>query len=339
MEKQRISYIDFTKGVAIILVIYAHSLLFSDLTRAIIFSFHMPLFFICSGITSKTAYEKDRFIKQIGKLAKKIIIPALCVYFIYVLCELLNDLNQNLSWTFFKKKIVNLFFSLGQDEIIAGTKIGNIGMLWFLVAFFFTQIIYIFVRTFIAKKIQVIVFIALAIVGYVVGRVAILPLDIDIAMVMTIFIMSGFLYKKFIADKFKGLMVALSALFLWGITFFTIYFLKGHYLGISARSYPVFPISLLTALAATLFIIEIGKKVCKIKCIKIVNLIGKYSMILFLIHALDKYWSVLYNLTQNNYVNGLLRVFVDLIVLLIVLFVYNKTRECMTKNNEKNSNK
>lgn len=47
--KQRISWIDVTKGIAIYLVILGHSLIGLKVNDYI-FAFHMPLFFIASGL-------------------------------------------------------------------------------------------------------------------------------------------------------------------------------------------------------------------------------------------------------------------------------------------------
>lgn len=53
MSDSRIKQIDFAKGIAIILVVFGHSLAYEDVLKAIIFSFHVPVFFVCSGITMK----------------------------------------------------------------------------------------------------------------------------------------------------------------------------------------------------------------------------------------------------------------------------------------------
>lgn len=46
--KKRIDYLDIARGIAIILMIIGHVV--SGYKRVIIFSFHMPLFIIISGI-------------------------------------------------------------------------------------------------------------------------------------------------------------------------------------------------------------------------------------------------------------------------------------------------
>lgn len=50
MEKKRIDYLDMVKGIGIILVVIGHSTLPSDSVITWLASFHMPLFFIVSGM-------------------------------------------------------------------------------------------------------------------------------------------------------------------------------------------------------------------------------------------------------------------------------------------------
>lgn len=64
LSKERIKWIDCVKGIAIILVIIGHSISIS-LVRGLIFSFHMPLFFILSSMTFKCSKDINEYkIKQ-----------------------------------------------------------------------------------------------------------------------------------------------------------------------------------------------------------------------------------------------------------------------------------
>lgn len=49
--KKRIEWVDIAKGIAIMLMVIGHEVS-NGLVYALIFSFHMPLFFILSGYTS-----------------------------------------------------------------------------------------------------------------------------------------------------------------------------------------------------------------------------------------------------------------------------------------------
>lgn len=69
---QRIQWVDIAKGIAIILMVLGHSSIPRQLGHWI-FSFHMPLFFIASGFT--TRWEKHNFAKFIHNKYTSILLP------------------------------------------------------------------------------------------------------------------------------------------------------------------------------------------------------------------------------------------------------------------------
>ena len=54
MAAKRIEWLDIAKGIAIVSVVAGHTLAVSGLARHIIFTFHMPLFFVAAGYTFKS---------------------------------------------------------------------------------------------------------------------------------------------------------------------------------------------------------------------------------------------------------------------------------------------
>lgn len=133
MTQKRISYIDMAKGIGIILVVWGHSDFPSATTNQWISSFHMPLFFILSGmlLSHTKAYEKDMK-DLIKKKARGLLIPYL---------------------TF---SILSMVFTAILDTATLGTYLPNalmqtlvfygISVLWFLPALFFGEIIFLFIR-------------------------------------------------------------------------------------------------------------------------------------------------------------------------------------------------
>lgn len=86
-KSNRISWIDVSKGYTIILMVIGHSAL-PLMMQWFIFSFHMPLFFILSGIT--TNWTKDTFIHFTIRKLNSLGIPfltysALCIIIIWSL--------------------------------------------------------------------------------------------------------------------------------------------------------------------------------------------------------------------------------------------------------------
>ncbi len=110
--KQRVSWIDMSRGFAMILVIIGHNYVGSIINN-VIYSFHMPLFFIICGLTFnkdkiRSTSAKDYFIK----ISKRLIIPYFWVEFLslplwYLTYEVLtpdnsvqNDFIHNLKGIF-----------------------------------------------------------------------------------------------------------------------------------------------------------------------------------------------------------------------------------------------
>ena len=68
----RIQWVDIAKGITIILMIIGHSGCPKDINNWI-FSFHMPLFFVLSGLT--TNWKKKQYLAFVLKKAKSLLLP------------------------------------------------------------------------------------------------------------------------------------------------------------------------------------------------------------------------------------------------------------------------
>ena len=101
IERKRLTYLDMVKGFGILLVILGHTYPDSNSIKIWIYSFHMPLFFIISGILLNHTNTEDKDIKSIiiSKF-KSLIIPyiffELLAIFIWMI---LNEFTLNaLRW-------------------------------------------------------------------------------------------------------------------------------------------------------------------------------------------------------------------------------------------------
>ena len=79
--------LDITRGIAIVLMILGHCMLFGETVRYIIFSFHMPLFFIFSGYFYRDKPIKDIVNSGLSRLVKPYLVYAIITE---VLLKLLN---------------------------------------------------------------------------------------------------------------------------------------------------------------------------------------------------------------------------------------------------------
>lgn len=100
MTKQRIEYVDAAKAIAIILVIFAHCHYMIEFPRLgnLIYSFHMPLFFIVSGFFLKEMTTK----KAICKYSAAYLWPYLVLVISSILLETAisywKNGGQDLTW-------------------------------------------------------------------------------------------------------------------------------------------------------------------------------------------------------------------------------------------------
>lgn len=134
--KKRITYFDLAKGIGIILVVLGHMENIYGGLRTWISSFHMPLFFVISGmlLIAKGEINADTYaIKDIRAITKKtakgLLIPYLWFSLIYVPIDIMNLFIQNVDEHTFIQNILD-------SATLAG-----ISVMWFLPALFIAEII------------------------------------------------------------------------------------------------------------------------------------------------------------------------------------------------------
>lgn len=116
MKNARISAIDIVKGIGIVLVIIGHALPANSTIRYLIYTFHMPLFFILAGMVMKTP-ERNRSLRE-DFLEERKLFSAYCFYsIVYVLFDIIVR----------KKDFDGLFWDIYQTASFFG-----ISVLWFL---------------------------------------------------------------------------------------------------------------------------------------------------------------------------------------------------------------
>lgn len=119
---RRIKSIDIAKGVGILIVILGHVLGEEDLfLEKLIFSFHMPLFFILSGFVLK--FRDEKTIGDILKCENKLIAAYIFYALLYIVFNIpINIIGEHENWMEALSKIYQLLVFYGR------------GPLWFLPA-------------------------------------------------------------------------------------------------------------------------------------------------------------------------------------------------------------
>ncbi|MCC8061267.1 MAG: acyltransferase family protein [Clostridiales bacterium] len=134
MNTTRKTEIDIAKGFAVFLVILGHIVIMHQTMFRWIFSFHMPAFFILSGMT----FHPERYSTP-GALIKKKGPRLLLIYFSVTLIGLAICLIRPAYRTFTLENgwgyLLKAIFYYGQPQHI------YVGQVWFLAALFFAELI------------------------------------------------------------------------------------------------------------------------------------------------------------------------------------------------------
>lgn len=133
---KRIEYLDYAKGIGIILVVLGHILSKGNI-KIYIYSFHMPLFFIISGYLFNYI-NIINFKEVINKKIKALLIP-------YLTFSLINIFGEYI--------LSGLSFTVLKKNFLETIKFSGIGALWFLPALFIAEFIFIFCKLNISRSI------------------------------------------------------------------------------------------------------------------------------------------------------------------------------------------
>lgn len=318
---KRIEWIDFAKGITIILVIIGHTI-GNTIVRGPIFSFHMPLFFLLSLVTYKVSDSLEDFFKKLKKSFHHLIFPAIGIWFIQ---SILLYRGEEIS-NYIVQQLRCLFWASGVKFSNTGYVVPPLGMAWFLFVLFSSRVIFDLLNIVFANKKTIFFFsLLLSIFGVaLVNSNYWLPFSFDIALVIMPFLLVGSYLKSF--DFNKGLRRRLVLnLIMWGTTFVLIFYFTHNYLELASREYPLYPLSFICSLCGIFtlcyFSVLCESNFANSKIFLALTFIGRYSMVLFFIHAMEDFGlRFVWELTENHTINLLIRLSIDLTIFWIYLW-------------------
>lgn len=343
LRKERIKWIDCTKGVAILLVILGHTLTGGKLglpLRGVIYSIHMPLFFIISAATYHASKSGSQYLHNMRSAAKHLLIPALGLF----LFELIyNTLWQSpasaLQGDYWINQLLRLLWASGTTFTLAGRSIVRVGLWWFLVALFVGRSIFDVIQWKLSGWKVPLICAVISVIGVLIGQFQRLPFSLDIALAIQPFFYIGFNLKKVDFSKH----VARNLLLFGAVWLFTLWltfpnFYTMTYLELAARRYPLYPICFICSLAGTLLVCQI----CFFATTKFKTLtrplcfIGMQSLVLMVIHSADELLRNLWNVEASQFVSAALRIGIDLLLLalwMLSVSFFKKFRAYIKKKN------
>lgn len=197
MTTRRDTIIDITKAIGIILMVMGHLHFSEDVFDKYIYAFHMPLFFIVSGIL----FNQDKSLKNtIISRAKALLVPYVVfggVYSaIFIVKSMLAGEADAVAAT------LKVFFLYPVD------KVPYESALWFLPAMFITSVAYAGLRKVLDLKWATVVAVATGAIGFIYPHLTDvrLPWGIDTSLVALLFFHTGGLMKHFnLVERIKAL--------------------------------------------------------------------------------------------------------------------------------------
>lgn len=255
-----------------------------------------------------------------------LIIPAISIYVVTTVLLEKSDvfLKSNLL-----ASVLTLFFSSGVKFSLplffgGGYIVNALGMPWFLVVLFFARSIYDYLQMKISKRLVMIICIFLSFIGAIISKYIWLPFSFDIVLAIMLYLYIGAnvcINKNTDNRVFKCTM----AFIIWVFTLLIEFYFTQNYLELASREYVLFPLCHITAIAGTLFICGISNVLEKKN--SILCYLGRHSLYIFCIHALDKLWKPLYNMTCSDVANCMFRLMIDLLIFVMIIWLKKQVDE------------
>lgn len=317
--------VDISKGIAIILVIIAHTLpLERNIMREMIYSFHMPLFFVLSAYTSTRVSKLQDVIRRGKRLLKKLLIPMLILWLVLAINSYIHEFNTYTTFAdFVVHKLLQLFYASGvtnsQLAFLGGGNIERLGIAWFFAVLTISKIIYDTLNIYIRNSYRLIASLLCTTTGVYIGQLYHFPLSFDISLaVISLLWFGDFLKQHNITFGFRKFIIAFLS---WFVLWILINCNCNWGLEIAGRSYPLFPLCFFMGIAGTMVIIYISDLIGRHKNI-IVNELAKYgrlSLIILIIHCLDCIWEKAYIISESCWINIIVRVIIDISIFYLYL--------------------
>lgn len=136
MKQRNITY-DLMKGIAILLMMASHLALNVGMPKLMIYSFHMPLFFILAGVFAKDVVDITSLENFTRKNAKRLLLPYVITFFMLCAWGGIQAIAKH-DVGFFIRPFLSMI-SATPDGYNSAWGLIDVGSLWFLVALFWVR--------------------------------------------------------------------------------------------------------------------------------------------------------------------------------------------------------
>lgn len=279
IKKPRIAWIDIAKAIAILAMIEGHVVVYGGYARNLIYSFHMPLFFILTGYTVKQVTCLREFLTAVKKDFLKIMLP----------CIATQAVNGLLSYLIYDETAIDSL-RLRIEQLFWGSAIdvyghSCLGMIWFLVALFWTKVLYYIVCLTFRSKYNGAVFLALAVAGKmlsVYGKY--LPQSLDIVCVAVLFVYIGHVFRE-IYPLFEKYQLSITAV---SFVVWMVCWEKGIFLELGGHWYPDFGLGILETVCGCICVFTFSKALESCRPLSfILQKIGQHTLMILCLSHID----------------------------------------------------
>lgn len=278
---QRIGWIDVAKGIAMIAVFAGH--LGQTSINAVVYAFHLPIFFILSGYTLKADLDSD----SLSRRFRGLMVP----YFITCAAILGMDLvnmifyDGQTSYQAITARIcmdlLRAFMASGTIDTFGTTQIGEIiGAIWFLPAMFFATVTAQLMLKIRDRRYRYITSLCLALLAHISSKYLWLPFSIQSGVFCAPLLLLGYdLRRSDILEKIRlpHFLVSLAVFVAGAVAGQTKIYLV-------TTTVPDLIVSAVCSLAACLCVYYIAKK---LERSRVLAWIGRNSIYFLCIHTFD----------------------------------------------------
>ena len=282
-KTSRIAWVDFAKGIAIILVVLGHAS--QDDLQKFIFVFHMPFFFVTAGfLLNLNKWGGEENFKNFAvKLVKRLLLPYCLAEFLwypiwFVVCHEMGWLEYLWNWTWADPLRSFLVIFIGNAN---GTGL-ILGQLWFLPCLLVAEIIFIKLYNRLNKigaEVFVLTLAACSLSGLFIGMLHALPLGTDIAFVAQIFLLIGVLIRRY---DFIGRMNLNFSCGMMLVVVVAFYF--NVFVDMNARNFGNPFLFYSGAVAGILLVMKFSSLMTEGKIFSLISDCGRQSMMILILH-------------------------------------------------------
>lgn len=288
-KKNRIQWLDYGKGIAIILVVMGHAIqefrLNCGLIDKIIYSFHMSAFFIFSGYLFKDV-NKIEFRAFFKKKAKQLMLPYLVFCGLIFICHAAKRLILNSDQEFFN----NFLTPKTLINTILVTNKSIFSNMWFLPCILAAECLIWFVfKRFSNERLRGFVCLMFGIAAFVYGRLfdVSLPFCLEAACLAVFFMYIGHIIKILKSEQYINKLTVIFVLFLifLGVNLYSYYIGKYSLDSFYNIRFDNIVLFIVTSVIGTLLLIGCCQK---FKNIRALSFLGKNSLYIYGLHYISQ---------------------------------------------------